>query len=152
MRTSVKGYSGHCQTAGSAWKRVRAKTIPVECTGSTHDNLLSQLWLYEFDVLVTRQAASDSRTAGCTLASGMCLGWPLIHSMNFPARSRFDWSVAHAHVANHSSPAGRIAVCVGISNAICYSLRLAPGWFSIFPVYTKGKVHKLQTEVCFISQ
>ena len=26
-------------------------------------------------------------------------------------------------------------VCVGIPNAICYSLRLAPGWFSIFLVY-----------------
>ena len=51
-------------------KRVRAKTIQVECIGSTHDNLLSQLWPYESDVRVTRQAASDSWTAGCTLASG----------------------------------------------------------------------------------
>ena len=48
----------------------KAKTIQVECIGVTHDNLLSQLWPYESDVCVTRQAASDSRTAGCTLASG----------------------------------------------------------------------------------
>ena len=43
---------------------VRAKTIEVECIGITHDNLLPQLWPYESDVRVTRQAASDSRTAG----------------------------------------------------------------------------------------
>ena len=49
------------------------KTIPFECIGNMHDNLLSQLWLYESDVRMTRQAASDSRTAGCTLASGLCL-------------------------------------------------------------------------------
>ena len=48
---------------------VRAKTIRVECIGSTHGNLLSEPW-YESDDCVTRQAASDSRTAGCTLASG----------------------------------------------------------------------------------
>ena len=63
----MKGYSAYCQTAGSACKKVTAKIIPVECIGSTHDNLLFQ---YESDVHVTRQAASDSQTAGCTLASG----------------------------------------------------------------------------------
>ena len=26
--------------------KVRAKTIPAECIGSSHDNLLSQLWPY----------------------------------------------------------------------------------------------------------
>ena len=44
-----------------------------ESIGSTHDNLLSQLWPYESDVRMTKQAASDSRTAGCTLASGTLL-------------------------------------------------------------------------------
>ena len=34
-------------------------------------------------------------------------------------------------------------VCVGILNAICYLLRLAPGWFSIFLVY----VHLLPSSV-----
>ena len=38
-------------------------------------NLLSESW-YESDDHMTRQAASDSRTAGCTLASGTL---PLIH-------------------------------------------------------------------------
>ena len=39
----------------------------------------------------------------------------------------------------HSSPAGRIAtyMSVGIPNAICYLLRPAPGWFSIFLVTFK---------------
>ena len=36
------------------------------------------------------RASCDSRTAGCTLASGTCLAWPLIHSMNSPASSCFD--------------------------------------------------------------
>ena len=27
--------------------KVRAKTIPAECIGSMHDNLLSQLWPYD---------------------------------------------------------------------------------------------------------
>ena len=38
---------------------------------------------------------------------------------------------------SYSGLAGWIAyhVCVGIPNAICYLLRLAPGWFSIFLVY-----------------
>ena len=27
--------------------KVRAKTIPAECVGSTHVNLLSQLWPYD---------------------------------------------------------------------------------------------------------
>ena len=54
-------------------KRVRAKTIQawmieVECIGNTYGNILSEPW-YESDNCVTRQAASDSRTAGCTLAS-----------------------------------------------------------------------------------
>ena len=43
--------------------------IQVECIGSMHGNSLSESW-YESDDHVTRQAASDSRTAGCTLASG----------------------------------------------------------------------------------
>ena len=32
----------YCQTAGLAWKGVKAKTIQVECIGSMHDNLLSE--------------------------------------------------------------------------------------------------------------
>ena len=44
-------------------------TIQVECIGSTHGNLLSESW-YKSDDHVTRQAVSDGRTAGCTLASG----------------------------------------------------------------------------------
>ena len=63
---SVKGY---CQTARLARNRLKAKTIQVECIGSTHGNLQ---W-YESDDRVTRQAASDSQTAGCTLASGTVL-------------------------------------------------------------------------------
>ena len=36
---------------------------------------------------------------------------------------------------SHNSPAGRIAACLwAFQNEICYSLRLAPGWFSIFLV------------------
>ena len=54
-------------------KRVRAKTIQawmiqVECIGNTYGNILSEPW-YESDNRGTRQAASDSWTAGCTLAS-----------------------------------------------------------------------------------
>ena len=49
------------------------KTIPVECIGSMHGNILSQLWLYKSDVRGTRQAASDSRITGCMLALGMLL-------------------------------------------------------------------------------
>ena len=41
-----KEREGYCQTAGSAWKRVRAKMIQVECIGSTHGNLLSELWYW----------------------------------------------------------------------------------------------------------
>ena len=41
--TIVKGC---CQTAGSVWKRARAKTIQVKCIGSTHSNLLSELWWF----------------------------------------------------------------------------------------------------------
>ena len=47
---------------------MRAKTIQVEGIGSTHSNLISEPWS-ESDDRVTRQAASDSQTAGCTLAS-----------------------------------------------------------------------------------
>ena len=44
------------------------ETTEVESIGSTHGNLLSELW-YESDDDVKRKAASD--TAGCTLTSGM---------------------------------------------------------------------------------
>ena len=53
--------------------KVRVKTIPAECIGITHDNLLSQLWS---DVRVDK--AGYSRTAGCTLTSGTRLARPLI--------------------------------------------------------------------------
>ena len=46
------------------------------------------------------------------------------------------WSLAHA--CSHGSLAGRIAVClcvcVGNSKWICFSLRLASGWFNILLV------------------
>ena len=67
MRTIVKGY---CQTAGSAWKRVRVKDIQVKCIGSTHGNLLYEPWY----------ASQTVGQHGCMLASGMCLAWLLIHS------------------------------------------------------------------------
>ena len=52
-------------------KESESEDNQVECIGSTHGNLLSdsEPW-YESDNRMTRQAASDSRTAGCTLASG----------------------------------------------------------------------------------
>ena len=53
-------------------KESESEDIQVECIGSTHDNLLSELW-YESDDHVARQATSDSRTAGYMLASGTCL-------------------------------------------------------------------------------
>ena len=56
MRASVKGY---CQTAGLMRKRVRAKTIQVECIGRTHGNLLSYQTMVRSDDRVTRQATSD---------------------------------------------------------------------------------------------
>ena len=37
---------GYCQTSGSAWKRARAKTIQVECIGSTHGNFLKYCWFH----------------------------------------------------------------------------------------------------------
>ena len=57
-----------------------------------HGNLLSEPW-YESDDCVAGQAASDSRTAGCMLASGTRLALPLIHSMDSPASSWFDCEV-----------------------------------------------------------
>ena len=84
LQLSVKGY---WQTARSAWKRARVKTIQVECIGSTHGNLLSELWW----VWRSRDKAGyEWQTAGCTLASGMRLAWPFIHSMDPPASSWFD--------------------------------------------------------------
>ena len=68
---------------------MRAKTIQVECIGSSHGNLLSEPW-YESDNRVKRQAASESRTAGCMLGSGTHLARLLIHSMDSPASSWFD--------------------------------------------------------------
>ena len=41
---------GYCKTAGSAWKRVRAKTIQVESTDSTRSYLLSDktmVWVWQ---------------------------------------------------------------------------------------------------------
>ena len=58
---STRSIKSYCQTAGSAWKRVRARTIQVECIGSTHHNLLSEPW-YESDDRMTRQVASNSWT------------------------------------------------------------------------------------------
>ena len=53
-------HEDYCQTAGSALKQARAKTIQVECIGSTHGNLLSELW-YKSGDRVTREATSDSQ-------------------------------------------------------------------------------------------
>ena len=47
----------------------------VECIGSTHDYLLSELW-YKSDDCVTRQATSDRQQNAHTLVrftSGKCL-------------------------------------------------------------------------------
>ena len=115
MRTSVKGY---CQTAGSAWKRVRAKRIQVECVGSMYGNLLSELWW----VWRSRgKACYEWQAAGCTLASGTrmtahtCIaGIPLLaYGLTVKLRPC---------QCSCSSPAGRIAAaCLcGHSNAICY--------------------------------
>ena len=68
---------------------MRAKTVQVEYIGSTHGN--KAYFLNHGTSLtdhVTRQAVSDSRTAGCTLASGMLLAYDrLIHGMGSPASS-----------------------------------------------------------------
>ena len=44
------------------------------------------------------------------------------------------WSLSHALVAIVVWLDEWLHVCVGIPNAMCYSLRLAPGWFSILLV------------------
>ena len=59
--------NGYCQTAGSVCKRARGKTIQVECIGSMHGYLLSELW-DESDDRVTRQAARVT-------VSGMYVRW-----------------------------------------------------------------------------
>ena len=105
------------------------KTTQVECIGSKHDNLLPQLWTYESDVRMTRQAASDSRTAGCTLASGI-RSW---HDRSYIASISLlghDLTVKVSPWMPVAIVVGldeQLHVCVGIPNAICYSLRLAPG-------------------------
>ena len=75
------------------------------------------------------QAPSDSRTAGRTLASGtrsyIASILLLDHGLTVKLRPC---------PCSHSSLAGQIAACVGIPNAICYSLRLALGGFSILLV------------------
>ena len=53
---------GYCQTAALVSKIARAKTIQVECVGSTHGNLYFPMNLcYESDDRVTSQAASDKQ-------------------------------------------------------------------------------------------
>ena len=130
MRTSVKGY---CQTAGSVWKRVRAKTIEVECIGSTHDinsNLLSELWCKSQDVHWIQVLC---------LA---CYTW-VMHSMDPLLAHGLTVKLNPCPCSQCSPGWTNNCMSVGIPNAIWYSLRLAPGWFSIFLVDTPfpGMLH-----------
>ena len=63
--------TSYCQTAWSAWKRARAKTIPVEwlvaCT-ATFRTMVSLT-----DDCMTRQAASDKQQDVRWSVSGTCL-------------------------------------------------------------------------------
>ena len=101
---SVKGY---CQTAGSAWKRVRAKTIQVECIGSTHGNLLFEPWYDKAGC----EWQSDSRVR---------VRWLQVRAWHACDCSYIAWIRLLAHGLTvklskclcHSSLAGRIAACL----------------------------------------
>ena len=89
---------------------MRAKTIEVECIGSTHGNLLSELW-YESDDDVKRKAASDRQQDVRWLQ--VCVPGMIAHA--YTARIPL---LAHGLTVklrlcqcSHCSLAGRIAVC-----------------------------------------
>ena len=88
---------------------MRAKTIQVECIGSTRGNLLSEPW-YGSDDRVTRQAASDCQQS---------VRWLQVHAWH--DHSYIAWIPLLAHgltvklspyPCSCSSLAGRIAACL----------------------------------------
>ena len=97
---------GYCQIAGLAWKRATAKTIEVEWLAAR--TATSELWW----VWRSRDKAwYEWQAAGCSLASGMCFAWPLIHSRDPPLARGLTVELSPCP-CNHSSPAGRIAACL----------------------------------------
>ena len=123
LRTSVKGY---CQTAGSAWKRARAKTIQGECIGSTHSNLrtfwtMHGTWYESADDHVTRQAASDRQQS---------MWWQgLLQVCTWHDRSYIAGIPLLAH---------------GLTVKLYMHFATRPGWCSIFLVITVmlSRVHQ----------
>ena len=84
--------------------------IQVECIGSTHGNLLSEL-LYESDDHVTRQAAASDRQQD--------VRWLQVRTCHDRSYIAGIPLLAHGLIVklspcqcSHSSPAGRIAACL----------------------------------------
>ena len=91
---------------------MRAKTIQVECLGSTqatyflnHGMSLTIAWQGRLRVIVGQQGH------GTALASGTILAWPLIHSMNSLLAHGLTVKLSQSP-CSHSSLAGRIAACL----------------------------------------
>ena len=86
----------------------------------------------------------DSCKASCEWQRMYGLAWPLVHSRDFLASSWFNcetYPMAGVTMVTIVVQLDELIylmhVCVDFSDAFCYSLRLAPGWCSIFLVNSK---------------
>ena len=97
---------GRCERE-QEWRRFKLNAL-----ASTHGNFVN----YGASLTIAWQGwpsdPGDRQTAGCMLASDMCLAWPLLHIAGIPLLAHSLTVKLSLCPCSHSSPAGRMATCL----------------------------------------